>query len=750
MTLFLYTFAVRHIQISVEVSFMKQLRSRLITIITTMALLCALIPGILISAEAGSMGITTAGDVKFRKTPSTDAEYWFYLPINFQAEVKEVRSAEGITWYKLAIKKPDNPNSNTYTGWVHGDFFRYIDSETPASTQETTPAATAGSSATVTPEPIIITSGTGIGVVTNSGTNVRSGPSTKDSSLFKLNRGAEVTLLTFPEVVDENHWYKISCKDEKGKTQTGYIMSTFIRVISGDQPVTPTSYTHVKLILSSCHLRETPDGKYNPDNDWEEQGALLPLTGKTVSKGGYIWYPVYKGGRTWYVRSDCVQPIGSTTPTPTNTGSPATPTPTPTGSPTATPAPSEPSSYVKTILDKVFLRKSTSTDSTFKYRVAIGTVMHFSERKSVSGKTWFHISYNNDSLWVLGTCVEIMTKAEYEAYAKEHPVITTSPVSAVAWVKTTAGSVNLRKTPAGTYKGQVKAKGTILAVVGTPVTKNGVTWYPVASSVGTMYIHGGYVTVVNSDGSPTPTPTPSSTQTPSESQQEASYTTLKLGSSGTAVKNLVQELINQGFYNGTVVSKYTSTVEKAVRDFQTAKKLTVDGIAGSATQHTLFGTVPIGTGNTGDRSMVLYPAEMVPWDEVNSLWKRGDNLKVYDVKTGKVWWAHRWAGGPHADVEPLTARDTAILCEIYGVSTASKISYERRPCLITIGTRTIACSLYGEEHNYPDGDTIPDNNYNGQACIHFKGSTTSDTKVVDSNHQKAIQYAWENCPVGHK
>ncbi len=111
---------------------MKQLRSKVIVLIAAVVLLGALIPCALAPANAGSMGITTAGGVKFRRTPSTDAPYWFTLPINFQAEVKEVRHITGVTWYKLAIKKPDDPNSHIYTGWVHGDFFRYIDDAEPA------------------------------------------------------------------------------------------------------------------------------------------------------------------------------------------------------------------------------------------------------------------------------------------------------------------------------------------------------------------------------------------------------------------------------------------------------------------------------------------------------------------------------------------------------------------------------------------------------------------------------------------
>ncbi|MBQ7865854.1 MAG: hypothetical protein IJ350_05725, partial [Clostridia bacterium] len=120
---------------------------------------------------------------------------------------------------------------------------------------------------------------------------------------------------------------------------------------------------------------------------------------------------------------------------------------------------------------------------------------------------------------------------------------------------------------------------------------------------------------------------------------------------------------------------------------------------------------------------------------------------------GIVWWAHRWSGFNHADIEPLTAADTARLCKIYGVNSASEINnkkhWYRRPCLVTIGERTFACSLYGVPHNEA-GDTIADNNMTGQICLHFTNSRTSDTDVLDENHQEAIDYAWQNAPNGHK
>ena len=222
------------------------------------------------------------------------------------------------------------------------------------------------------------------------------------------------------------------------------------------------------------------------------------------------------------------------------------------------------------------------------------------------------------------------------------------------------------------------------------------------------------------------------------------------------MKNLVNELKNQGYYSGSVTSKYTTAVADAVKAFQKAKGLTVDGIAGSATQHKLFNTVPVGYANLENLTMTLYPAEKIDWNTggINELWAKGSNYKVFDVKTGIVWWAHRWSGGLHVDAEPLTAADTARICKMYGVNQSSQITstkhWQRRPMLVTIGTRTFACSLYGVPHNYPEGDTIPDNDFKGQLCIHFTNSKTHSSKKVDSGHEEAIQYAWEHAPNGHK
>ena len=274
------------------------------------------------------------------------------------------------------------------------------------------------------------------------------------------------------------------------------------------------------------------------------------------------------------------------------------------------------------------------------------------------------------------------------------------------------------------------------------------------TSQGYGYLRGDCVTVCKQDGSDIATPAPTSTST--DGKPEATYTTLRRGSTGTAVKALVSELKNQGYYTGNITSSYTSAVEEAVKRFQLAKGLTVDGIAGKNTQHALFGTVEPGTNTGSNLSMAIYPAEKIDWytGGIQQLWPKGANYKVYDVKTGIVWWAHRWSGGNHVDAEPLTAADTARLCKIYGVSSADQIAsknlWQRRPMLVTIGTRTFACSLYGIPHNYPQGDTISNNNFKGQLCIHFTNSKTHTSNKVDTYHTEAIQYAIDHAPNGHR
>jgi len=82
-------------------------------------------------------------------------------------------------------------------------------------------------------------------------------------------------------------------------------------------------------------------------------------------------------------------------------------------------------------------------------------------------------------------------------------------------------------------------------------------------------------------GLTTATPTPASTSSGSNS-------TLKSGSSGTAVKQLQQRLKELGYYTGSVDGDYGAATVAAVKEFQTANSLTADGVAGTKTQDAVY------------------------------------------------------------------------------------------------------------------------------------------------------------------
>ena len=612
------------------------------------------------------------------------------------------------------------------------------------------------------------------GSITNGGTNFREGPGKKYHSIMKLDRGTVVIITSVPDSIGEDYWYGVTYAGKNG-----YVNSEFVRVLSGDTgskaTVSPTAtptpppstdgYNAVELTMSSCHLRKSPNGEFDRDNDWEGRGSVLLLAGTAETSAGYVWYPVSKGGKTYYVRNDCVRLVNSSADTSVSSGSSGeTPAPSSGGS-----SSSSSSGYgtVTTIMGGCNLR-ATMGGTMVKQIPKNVTLAVLAKPTSKGGYTWYYVNADGNKGYLRSDVVKYRsggtaTSTTTNTTTETAVTISNTDSNATGYVMTTSPDVNLRvKAGYTSLIGKIKSKGTVMPYYGQPSTVKGVTWYNVRdNSLGMGYVHGSYVSIVNSDGSSTPTPEPTEAPTgtviaSSTSQVEASYGTLKIGNTGTAVKNLVQALKDRGYYSGSVTNKYTTAVEKAVRAFQKAQSLSVDGIAGPATQHALYGTVPVGAADTSNLTMTLYPAEKIDWwtGGINNMWVKGTNYKIYDVKTGIVWWAHRWSGGYHADVEPLTAADTARLCKCYGVTTAQEIAnrklYQRRPSLITIGNRTFACSLYGVPHNYPEGDTIASNDMKGQICLHFTNSWTHGSKKVDSLHTEAIQYAWENAPNGHK
>lgn len=84
----------------------------------------------------------------------------------------------------------------------------------------------------------------------------------------------------------------------------------------------------------------------------------------------------------------------------------------------------------------------------------------------------------------------------------------------------------------------------------------------------------------------------------------ATYTTLKLGSSGSAVSTLQKALEDAGYSVGSsgVDGIYGSDTQAAVKAYQKAKGLTVDGIAGTQTLSSLYASSSGSSGSTSSSS----------------------------------------------------------------------------------------------------------------------------------------------------
>lgn len=689
------------------------------------------------SGSAYGYVITTAAGVNLRL--SAGGEVIVQVPRNvvltcIGAPVQT--SGSSYLWYYVRY--------NNLAGYIRGDFVRVCD-------QNGNPLGEATAAPSVTATPVVYS---GYVKLTKTGVNLRVSPAGRSQGQYDIGLILPIAGATVSS--GRYQWFCVRTPDGK----TGYVRSDCavpcdlngnqVTVTPTPAPTTTTSistYGYIQITKPSTNLRRTIGGEtiHQLANE-----SVWPLIGTVITTNGVTWYPVSADGYTGFVRGDCAYKLSATQEASylAGKGIPKE-TPTPTGSIQQT-------SYVQTTLDYVNLRQTASRDSKSVAKVRTGTVLAFNATTTAGTSTWYRVVYNSTEVWVLGSCVKVMTQAEYQEWLNKNPgAATPQPDAAKGYIVTTRDGVNIRATANGSSILTRVKKGTVLPYYTENIKAGSYTWYLIRLSNGTEgYIRSDMVSKSNNNGGALPTATPAPTGSPT-AKPSATYTTLRLGSTGDAVTRLVQELINQGYYTGSVTNVYTSAVQAAVRAFQSAKGLTVDGIAGKQTQHALFGTVEPGADDYTDYTFQFYPAEKIDWytGGIQQLWAKGASYKIYDVRTGIVWWARRWAGYSHADIEPVTAADTARLCQIYGVNNAQEIwdknLWQRRPCLITIGNRTFACSLFGMPHN-PDGDTIPDNNMTGQICMHFTNSKGHESGKVDTYHQQAIEYAWQNCPAGHK
>ncbi|MBB6735987.1 hypothetical protein [Cohnella zeiphila] len=126
--------------------------------------------------------------------------------------------------------------------------------------------------------------------------------------------------------------------------------------------------------------------------------------------------------------------------------------------------------------------------------------------------------------------------------------------------------------------------------------------------------------------------------------------------------------------------------------------------------------------------------ERISWTRAKQIMPRKSFLTVRDIESGLFFRVQHRAGRDHADVQPVSKQDTAVMKEIYG----GAWSWRRRAIVVEAGGGRWAASMNGMPHG---GDGIPGNGFSGHFCIHFDGSSTHRSEEPDPAHRMMIYKA---------
>ena len=271
---------------------------------------------------------------------------------------------------------------------------------------------------------------------------------------------------------------------------------------------------------------------------------------------------------------------------------------------------------------------------------------------------------------------------------------------------------------------------------------NGLTADGVAGEETQKVLYSGNAKKPQATATPTATPKASPTPAPSDAP-------LKVGSKGAAVKSLQQMLIKLGYLSGTADGVFGNKTAEAVKAYQKAKKLKVDGVAGKKTLDSLKNEAsgsnsgssqPTPRPNQGTTTIpTAAKVQYANWyDKVKAVARKYPYATVYDFTTGISWQIHIFSVGAHADYEPVTANDTAKLLKVFGGNT-----WTPKAVWVVFSDGSV---YIGSTHSMPhDVQHVTDNNFAGHSCLHFPRTQEQVTAIgpYATKHQNTIDAAWK-------
>ena len=392
----------------------------------------------------------------------------------------------------------------------------------------------------------------------------------------------------------------------------------------------------------------------------------------------------------------------------------------------------------------------------------------------------------------------------YNVHALETKPTSHNIMRAITYMQVTGNSVNVRTGPSTSYKSIMKLnKGNRVEYI-----SNSGNWSKIKYNGKEGYISNNYIKPVSTTSTYNDIRIITGNSVNFRKGPGTNYSVIKSFSKGTQVNFISQEnnwiKVN---YNGTVgyvFSQYVSnktTTDNPSTDNNTSITLkyvtgnSVNFRKGPGTNYSVIGSFSKGTqvefiSNEGNWAKIKHngtigyisnnylsstkPTEPTKPEIQGEVlfpdWFKGgqdilvrddyaSNLNnaftVEDYKTGKTFKVIRTGGTSHADVEPLTAADTATMKSIWG-----GFNWTRRPILVHINGKIYGASMSGMPHsgldsepareytsknrsdNYGAGinyDSVKNNDADGHVDIHFLNSKTHGSDRLDTAHQNNIK-----------
>lgn len=508
--------------------------------------------------------------------------------------------------------------------------------------------------------------------VTTDRVNLRKSPSTSASVARVLNKGTTVSLLG-----ESGNWYKASANGKEG-----YILKDFVVAGLTLYDSAKSGETRKEVNLRAAASTESGVLRVLPKN------TSVSVLGRAGS-----FYQVETNGLTGYVASEYLSVSDRTTDD---------------GDVVPVDFVSYPAARSGATTDRVNLR--SAADAT----AAVSKVVDKNAALSVLGEQgdFYQVTASGTLGYIakayvsLGAVGEETSSAEQEASSND--TLYSSPTAA----RTTV-TVNMRREPEGDVLFTLPAN--------TSVQKIGErgAWYKVTYGNSTGYIAKTYLSdEISSPESPS---TDASSGKGTAAYITASALNMRRGA-GTeygVIKTLSYGekitfySLNDGWYLiqagddlGYVSQKYVSLTEPEA--------------------------APSNPSQNSNGDVIL-----ADWwtSDIQKVFKVGVIATVTDVDSGLSWQVKRSGGTNHADVQPLTAADTAKMKQAYG----GKWSWTRHAIWVTIDGQRYAASMNGMPHG---SGSIKDNNFDGHHCIHFLNSRTHTGNRLDAAHQAAVQKAY--------